>query len=131
VSFAAILVAAVGLPGIAIWESRESLIGSAMPGLGAFVTPLIALMPAIYLGRIALAGVAPIGQAVAAGPSGRPRWTGGRALGWSAGGLLDVVRAVPAEVRANRVPLMALGVLLLAAMAVLTAIGGTGGSLAP
>ena len=35
VSFAAILVAAVGLPGIAIWESRaQSVIGSAMPGLG-------------------------------------------------------------------------------------------------
>jgi hypothetical protein len=34
---------------------------------------------------------------------------------------------VPAQVRANRVPLMALGVLLLAGMAVVTAIGGTGG----
>jgi hypothetical protein len=126
VSFAAILVAAVGLPGIAIWESRASLIGSAMPGLASIVTPLIALMPAIYLGRIALAGVEPIGVAVAAGPSGRPRWSGGRALGWSDGSRLDIVRAVPAEVRANRVPLMALGVLLLAAMAVVTSIGGTG-----
>ena len=128
ISFAAILVAAVGLPGIAIWESRSSLIGSAMPGLAWIVTPLIAAMPAIYLGRIALAGVEPIGAAVSAGPSGRPRWTGGRALGWSDGGRLDVLRAVPAELRANRVPLMALGVLLLAAMAVVTAIGGTGGS---
>ena len=127
VSFAAILVAAVGLPGIAIWESRASLIGSAMPGLAAFVTPLIALMPVIYLGRIALAGIEPIGQAVAAGPSGRPRWTGGRTLGWSEGGRLDILRAIPAEVRANRVPLMALGVLLLAAMAIVTSIGGTGG----
>ncbi len=127
VSFATILVAAVGLPGIAIWESRASLIGSAMPGLAGIVTPLIALMPAIYLGRIALAGIQPIGRAVAAGPSGRPGWSGGRALGWSEGSRLDVVRAVPAEVRANRVPLMALGVLALAAMAVVTAIGGTGG----
>ena len=127
VSFAAILVAAVGLPGIAIWESRSSLIGSAMPGLGGIVTPLIALMPAIYLGRIALAGVEPIGVAVAAGPSGRPRWSAGRALGWSDARRLDALRAVPAELRANRVPLMALGVLLLAAMAVVTAIGGTGG----
>ena len=128
VSFAAILVAAVGLPGIAIWESRASLIGSAMPGLASIVTPLIALMPAIYLGRIAWAGLQPIGAAVAAGPSGRPRWTGGRTSGWSEGTRVDLVRAVPAELRGNRVPLMALGVLLLAAMAVVTALGGTGAS---
>jgi hypothetical protein len=125
-SFAAILVAAVGLPSMAIWESRASLIDSAMPGLGGLVTPLIALMPAVYLGRIALAGINPISAAVAAGPSGRPRWSGGRALGWSEGGRMDVLRAVPAELRANRVLLMALGVLLLAAIAVVTAIGGAG-----
>jgi NADH:ubiquinone oxidoreductase subunit 5 (subunit L)/multisubunit Na+/H+ antiporter MnhA subunit len=127
VSFAAILVAAVGLPGIAIWESRSSLISSAMPGLAAIVTPLIAMMPVIYLGRIALAGVEPVGRAVAAGPSGRPSWKRVRTAGWSEGGRLDLLRAVPAQVRANRVPLMALGVLLLAGMAVVTAIGGTGG----
>jgi hypothetical protein len=116
VSFAAILVAAVGLPGIAIWESRSSLISSAMPGLAAIVTPLIAM-----------AGVEPVGRAVAAGPSGRPSWKRVRTAGWSEGGRLDLLRAVPAQVRANRVPLMALGVLLLAGMAVVTAIGGTGG----
>jgi proton-conducting membrane transporter len=126
ISFAAILVAAVGLPGIAIWESRSSLITSAMPAFAGIVTPLIALMPVIYLGRIAFAGVEPIGRAVAAGPSGRPKWTGGRTSGWSTGSPLDVLRAVPGELRANRVPLMALGVLLLAAMAVVTSIGGTG-----
>jgi formate hydrogenlyase subunit 3/multisubunit Na+/H+ antiporter MnhD subunit len=127
ISFAAILVAAVGLPGIAIWESRSSLITSAMPGLAGIVTPLIALMPLIYLGRIALAGVEPIGRAVAAGPSGRPSWSRGRALASSEAPRLGVFRTVPAEFRANRVALMALGVLLLAAMAVATAIGGTGG----
>src|SRR5215211_3325292 len=72
ISFAGILVAAVGLPGIAIWESRASLIGSAMPDLAGIVTPLIAVMPAIYLGRIALAGMGPVGHAVGASPSGRP-----------------------------------------------------------
>lgn len=128
ISFAAILVAAVGLPGIAIWESRASLIGSALPGLAWIVTPLVSLMPAVYLGRIALAGMEPIGTAVAAGPSGRPRWSGGRTTGWSEGTRVDLLRAIPAELRANRVPLMAIGVLLLAAMAILTAIGGTGAS---
>jgi hypothetical protein len=128
ISFAGILVAAVGLPGIAIWESRESLISSALPGIAGIATLLIALMPAVYLGRIALAGVEPISAAVAAGPSGRPRWSGGRAAGWSDGTRFDVLRAVPAEIRANRVALMALGVLVLTAMALLTAIGGTGGA---
>jgi hypothetical protein len=126
-SFAGILVAAVGLPGIAIWESRASLIGSAMPGVAGIVTPLIALMPAIYLGRIALAGVQPISTAVAAGPSGWPRWSV-RTIGWSEGSRFNLARAIPAVVRANRVPLMAIGVLVLTGMAVVTAIGGTAGT---
>ncbi|HEX3264536.1 MAG TPA: proton-conducting transporter membrane subunit [Candidatus Limnocylindrales bacterium] len=127
ISFAGILVAAVGLPGIAIWESRASLIGSAMPGIAGIVTPLVALMPAVYLGRIALAGVERISPAVAAGPTGWPRWRGDRAEARSDARRLDPLRAVPAAIRANRVPLMALGVLVLAVMAVLTAIGGTAG----
>jgi hypothetical protein len=126
ISFAAILVAAVGFPTMAIWESRSSLIVSAMPELGGFVTLLIAAMPGVYLGRIALAGVNPISAAVAAGPTGWPRWSGGRTIGWSDGSRLDILRAVPAEVQANRVPLMALCVLFLAVLAVVTAIGGTG-----
>ncbi len=85
ISFAAILVAAVGFPTMAIWESRSSLIVSAMPELGGFVTLLIAAMPGVYLGRIALAGVNPISAAVAAGPTGWPRWSGGRTIGWSDG----------------------------------------------
>ena len=39
--------------------------------------------------------------------------------------MFELVRAIPAEVRANRVPLMAIGVLVLTVMAVVTAIGGT------
>jgi hypothetical protein len=41
--------------------------------------------------------------------------------------LTQAVRAVPAELRANRAPLMAIGVLLLSAMALATSIGGAGG----
>jgi hypothetical protein len=88
---------------------------------------LIAAMPAIYLGRIAIAGLAPVSAAVAEGTSGRPRWTGGRAAGWSEGPLTQAIRAVPGELRANRAPLMALGVVALAVMALLTATGGAGG----
>jgi hypothetical protein len=127
VSFAAILVAAIGLPGMALFDARASLISSSMPGLGGLMTIVIAAMPAIYLGRIAMAGVQPVGAAVAVGPSGRPTWTGGKASGWSGGRRMDVVRALPAELTANRAPLMALGVLILAVMALVTAYGGASG----
>src|SRR6185503_21275220 len=103
---------------------RTDLVVSAMPGFGQVVALLIAAMPAIYLGRIAIAGLAQVSPAVDAGASGRPRWTGGRAAGWSEGPLTQAVRAVPGELRANRAPLMALGVVILAVMALLTATGG-------
>lgn len=127
ISFAVILAAAVGLPGAALFDARSSLIAGSMPGIGNILALLIAAMPAIYLGRIALAGLEQISPAVAAGPGARPRWSGGRASGWSGGPRLEAVRALPAELRANRVPLMTLGVLVLAVMALVTAIGGAGG----
>jgi len=127
VAFAGILVAAIGLPSMALFQARTDLVSSAMPGFGQVVAIIIAAMPAIYLGRIAVAGLAPVSPAVAAGLSGRPRWTGGRAVGWSEGPLTQAIRAIPTELRANRAPLMALGVLALAVMALLTATGGAGG----
>jgi NADH-quinone oxidoreductase subunit N len=127
VAFAGILVAAIGLPNMALFRARTDLVSSAMPGIGQVVALVIAAMPAIYLGRIAIAGLAPVSPAVAAGKSGRPRWTGGRAAGWSEGPLTQAIRAIPGELRANRAPLMALGVLALAVMALLTATGGAGG----
>jgi formate hydrogenlyase subunit 3/multisubunit Na+/H+ antiporter MnhD subunit len=127
VAFAGILVAAIGLPNMALFQARFELVSSAMPGFGQVVAILITAMPAIYLGRIAVAGLAPVSPAVAVGLSGRPRWTGGRAAGWSEGPLTQAIRAIPTELRANRAPLMALGVLALAVMALLTATGGAGG----
>jgi formate hydrogenlyase subunit 3/multisubunit Na+/H+ antiporter MnhD subunit len=127
IAFAAILVAAIGIPGTALFDARSGLLGESMPGLGTILALLVTAMPAVYLGRIGLAGVAPITAAVRGGASGRPRWTGGRAAGWSAGTGAQLLRAIPGEARANRAPLLALGVLLLAAMALATSIGGAGG----
>jgi len=84
-------------------------------------------MPAIYLGRIATAGARPISPAVAAGSSGRPAWSGGHAAGWSGNPLWRLVTALPAEARANRVPLLALGVLVLSLVGLVTAVVGAGG----
>ena len=126
-SFAGILVAAIGLPGMALFDARSSLIGGSIPGVGGLLTVIIAAMPAIYLGRIALAGIQPVSPAVASSPSGRPRLSTDLAGGWSKAYRGQVVRAVPATLRANRAALMALGVLALAAMGLATAIGGAGG----
>jgi NADH:ubiquinone oxidoreductase subunit 2 (subunit N) len=127
IAFAGILVAAIGLPSMALFQARTALVTSAIPGIGFAVAIVIAAMPAIYLGRIAIAGLAPVSPAVAAGLPGRPRWTGGRAAGWSGGPFTQAIRAIPVELRANRAPLMALGVLALSVMALLTATGGAGG----
>ena len=127
VAFVCILVAAIGLPGMALFDARSTLLGGATGGIGPLLTLVVAAMPAVYLGRIGAAGIAPLDPVVAAGPSGWPRWTGGRAAGWSGGPLAQAVRAVPAELRANRAPLMALGVIGLALMALVTAMGGAGG----
>lgn len=127
IAFAGILVAAIGLPGMALFDARSTLLDGATGGIGPLVALAVAVMPAVYLGRIGAAGIAPPHAAVAAGPSGWPRWTGGRAAGWSGGPLVLAVRAVPAELRANRAPLMALGVIGLALMALVTAMGGAGG----
>ncbi|MBI2780225.1 MAG: hypothetical protein HYX55_00325 [Chloroflexi bacterium] len=126
-AFTGILVAAIGLPGMALFDARSTLITGATGGIGGLLTLAVAAMPAIYLGRIALSGIAPITAAVGTGPSGWPTWTGGRAAGWSGGPLVQAIRAVPTELRANRAPLMAVGVVALAAMALATAMGGAGG----
>jgi formate hydrogenlyase subunit 3/multisubunit Na+/H+ antiporter MnhD subunit len=127
VAFAGILVAAVAVPGFSMWDARVTLIEGAIPGVGFALAVVAAVMPAIYLGRIGFAGIAPVTSAVAAGPSGRPRWSGGRAAGWSEGSMGSAIRAVPAELRANRAALAAAGVVALAAMALATAVGGAGG----
>ncbi len=126
-AFAGITIAAIALPGFSLWDARLRLVDGSIPGAGAVVALLIAATPAIYLGRIVFAGLAPITAAVAAGPSGGLEWTGGRAAGWSAASLGQAVRAVPGELRANRAPLAALGVVALAAMALATSVGGAGG----
>lgn len=126
IAFGAIFIAAIGLPGMALFEARSGLIGGSMPGFGTIPALIVAAMPAVYLGRIALAGVAPISAAVGGGPPGLPALTR-RAAGWSGLPMRQLVRTLPAELRGNRAPLMALGVLALSLMALATAIGGAGG----
>ncbi len=119
-----IALGAVGLPGMAIFSARVALVDGALSGpLGTLVL-LAALTPVIYLGRIIVVGLGRPGRAVAGAASWRPRWTGGRAAGWSSGSVREIARALPAELRANRAPLVALGVVILAAVGFGVAVTG-------
>lgn len=122
-----IAIGAIGLPGMALFAARVTLVNGVLGGIPGALLLLAALTPVAYLGRIILAGLGPPSAAVAAAPSPRPRWSGGRTAGWSALAARQVVRAIPSELRANRAPLVAAGVLLLAAFGFGFAVGGVGG----
>jgi Proton-conducting membrane transporter len=125
VAFGAIWLAAVGLPGMALFDARSTLVTGVIGGpLGGLVF-VTALSPILSLGRIAAAGAGRPSSYVAMGPSEALRW-GGRTSGWSRGSALLAVRAIPFLVRANRTPLGALGALGLAGIGLALAILGTG-----
>jgi formate hydrogenlyase subunit 3/multisubunit Na+/H+ antiporter MnhD subunit len=119
-----IALGAVGLPGMAIFSARVALVGSALTGALGTLVLLAALTPIVYLGRIIVVGLGRPGPAVAGAPSSRPRWSGGRAAGWSTGSAREIALAIPAELRANRAPLVALGVVGLAILGFGVAVGG-------
>jgi formate hydrogenlyase subunit 3/multisubunit Na+/H+ antiporter MnhD subunit len=125
-AFLVILVAAVGLPGTALFDARSTLVFGAVSGPLGLIVLVLALTPLGFLGRIAAAGIARMSPAVASAPPGRLTWRAVRAAGWSGSGMARVVRAVPSEVRANRVPLMALAVLALSIVGLLISIAGPG-----
>ncbi len=114
VAFGVIAIAAIGLPGMAAFEARGALVSAALPGPFDAIVTIGAFAPIVYLGRLLLVGIGRPSAAVAAAPRGVIRWHGGRTPGWAGGSLAGAVRAVPAEVRANRLPLAAAAVLGLA-----------------
>ena len=115
---------AVGLPGMAIFSARLDLVRGVVTGPVGTLVVLAALTPIVYLGRIVVVGLGRPGPAVAGAASPRPRWTGGRTAGWSSGSVRSIARALPAELRANRAPLIALGVVILAALGFGVAVTG-------
>ena len=126
VAFGITFVAAVGLPAMSLFDARISLIDGALSGLPALVLLLVAFSPIVYLGRVGLTGLGPTSAAVDAAPSPRLRWTGGREPGWSRRPVRGLVRAIPAEVRANRPALTALAVVALAVLGLMIAAVGVG-----
>jgi Proton-conducting membrane transporter len=124
VAFGFIAVGAVGVPGMALFAARVALVDGVVGGIAGTLLLLVALTPIVYLGRILAVGTGPATAAVAAAPSPRPSWSGGREPGWSGRPIRVIVRALPAELRANRVPILAVGVLVLAVMGFGVAVGG-------
>jgi hypothetical protein len=126
VSLGIITVGAVGLPGMAIFAARVTLVAGALGGFAGILVLLAMLAPLVYLGRILSTGLGPPSAQVAAAPSPRPKWSGGRTSGWSGRHAREILRAVPAELRANRAPLVGLGVLVLAVLGFGVAVSGVG-----
>jgi Proton-conducting membrane transporter len=126
VALGIITVGAVGLPGMAIFDARVTLVAGALGGFAGILVLLAMLAPLVYLGRILTTGLGAQSPQVAAAPSPRPSWSGGRTSGWSGRHAREILRAVPAELRANRAPLVALGVSVLAVLGFGVAVSGVG-----
>jgi hypothetical protein len=124
VALGLIWLGAVGLPGMALFGARATLIERAVDGWPGTVLLVLALSPALYLGRVLAVGSGGPSAAVIAAPSARPRWRGGREEGWSGRPLRALAWAVPAEIRANRTPLIAALAIALGVLAFGVAIVG-------
>ena len=124
VALGVIWLGAVGLPGMALFAARATLVAASVSGWPGAVLLVLAFSPALYLGRVLAIGAGTASPAIAATPSWRPRWRGGRVDGWSSRPLRALAWALPAEIRANRTPLIALLAIVIAVLAFGVAIVG-------
>jgi hypothetical protein len=137
-----IAVAAVGWPGLVAWQARSALAHFALPEIFAILVSAAPLASAAIYGRILWIGLRPPGSAVRQGRGDRPGWPTAwprRAMvgrgaverlfergSHAFGALLDVLWALPAATRLNRMPLASVAVLLLAGIAFAVGAGGLG-----
>ena len=158
IAFLIVLVAIVGLPGLAAYDARAELIAIVVDGPFAAVLLLAALAPLGYLGRILAVGFGPPSGIVRDAPTSRLSWPREAALdvaaqkpaeqavreGGPAGGSapatlraarriglrLVTVRRLGSSLlgawRANRAPVAATLVIVLAGLGFLTSAGGFG-----
>jgi hypothetical protein len=137
-----IAIAGVGWPGLIAWQARSDLAHLALPDALAVLVEIAPLALIAIYGRILWIGIRPIDHAVRDGRSERPGWpaqwprrpmvgvgTVERLFERSShafAGLLDVLWAVPAATRLNRMPLASIAVLALAGLAFAVSGGGMG-----
>jgi formate hydrogenlyase subunit 3/multisubunit Na+/H+ antiporter MnhD subunit len=115
---------AVGLPGMAAFDARSTLIRLAVPGPVGVLVLAAALAPLIFLGRLLLAGADPMSAEVRQAAHAGVRVRGGRADGWADDPSL--VRLASTIVRANRFPIAAAAAILVAVVGFSLAVGGLG-----
>jgi NADH-quinone oxidoreductase subunit N len=125
-AFGAVLVGAVGLPGMASFDARSVLIELAVPAPFGAIVLLAALTPLVYLGRVLAAGLDRSGDAVRAAGDLRPTLRGLRPEGWTGVSAVAIARAVPSLVRANRFALAAASALAVTVIGLAVATGGLG-----
>jgi NADH:ubiquinone oxidoreductase subunit 2 (subunit N) len=119
-----IAIGAIGLPGMAAFEARTTLVFGVLPRELGFLVMLAALLPVAYFGRLLEAGLRPMSPRVAAAPSTRPLWAGARPSGWSGRHVRLVARDLAMLARANRIPAAATIAFLLGAMGLVVALTG-------
>ncbi|TAJ98852.1 MAG: hypothetical protein EPO36_14105 [Chloroflexota bacterium] len=129
-TFAVVALGVVGLPGMATFGARGLLTESAVASPFDLFVLAAAFAPIVYLGRIAVAGLDRMSDAVLAAEGTRPRLRGIRPAGWSAASVAVVARAVPAAIRANRFVIAAATALLVAVIGLGVATAGIAGDAA-
>jgi formate hydrogenlyase subunit 3/multisubunit Na+/H+ antiporter MnhD subunit len=137
-----IIVASIGWPGQVAFDARVFIIDLALGRPLAWLVVLGAIAPVVVYGRLLYVGLQRPGPDVIDGASERPSWPGPvpsrpmvglstaeRAFeraGHAVSGTVDVAWAVPQAIRVNRVPLVAIAVLLLAGLSFAVSGGGFG-----
>jgi formate hydrogenlyase subunit 3/multisubunit Na+/H+ antiporter MnhD subunit len=124
VALVLVFAGAVGLPGMAAFDARATLIRLAVPGPVGVLVLATAFAPLVFLGRLLVTGTDAMAGAVRDALRARPRLHGGRADGWADD--TSRVRVGVSLARANRFPLAAAAAVLVAIVGLSVAVGGLG-----
>jgi NADH:ubiquinone oxidoreductase subunit 2 (subunit N) len=137
-----IAVSAIGWPGLVAWQARATLADLSLPAGVAVVVAIAPVAAVAIYGRLLWIGSRTPGAAVRVGQSERPGWPRPRPrrpmvgvatlerllerLAHAFGAALDILWALPAAARMNRMLLSSIAVLALAGLGVAVSSGGLG-----
>ena len=137
-----IALAAIGWPGLVAWQARADLAAFALPDAVAAVVAAAPVATVAIYARILWIGLQPKGDAVRNGRGERPYWPAAwprrpmvglsrverlfEKTSHAVAGVLDILWAIPAAIRLNRMPIASIAVLSLAGLAFAVSGGGLG-----
>jgi NADH:ubiquinone oxidoreductase subunit 2 (subunit N) len=129
-AYVVVLVGAVGVPGMAMFQARIDLASAALPAWLAPIVILAALSPVVALGRPLAIGLRAASPVVAAAPANRV----GRQIvgfgGWSRGGPQWWLRTLASILRANEGLGAGVATLVLGLIGLAIAVAGAGTTIA-